>query len=230
VVAIPWLSEDEIGFPALDEALTEPDGLLAAGGDLSTARLIEAYRRGIFPWYGAEEPILWWSPNPRCVFYPDQFHVSRSLRRQLQRGDFSIAYDTAFAQVMHECAAPRGDNNGTWITPEMSSAYYRLHRQGVAHSIEVWRDGQLIGGLYGLAIGRIFYGESMFSRATGGSKIALAHLTTRLSRLGYTLLDCQVRNPHLMSLGALCIDRAEFRRILNRDASPEIKDHWETAV
>jgi len=228
VVTIPWLPDDEIWFPDPERALVQPDGLLAAGGDLTPARLIAAYRQGIFPWYSAGDPILWWSPNPRCVFFPDRFHISRSLRRQLHRNDYRISYDTSFAQVMHACAAPRGDDNGTWITPEMSHAYLALHQLGVAHSIEVWREDALIGGLYGLAIGRIFYGESMFSRATGGSKIALAHLTARLSRQGYFLLDCQVHSPHLESLGAHCIDRSEFRRILNRWTAPTIQGLWDT--
>lgn len=228
MVAIPWLPDDEIWFPAADTALEQPDGLLAAGGDLSAPRLIEAYRRGIFPWYSDGEPILWWSPNPRCVFFPEQFHISRSLQRQLKRGDFQVTYDQAFERVVDACAAPRSEENGTWITLEMRSAYLHLHQLGIAHSIEVWRDCSLIGGLYGLAVGRVFYGESMFSAATGGSKIALAHLTDRLHKQGYALLDCQVHNPHLESLGAVCIKRRDFLAILNQNASKSVQDMWHT--
>ena len=211
-----WLDPaDRTAFPDVSEALTEPDGLLAIGGDLSSERLLAAYRRGIFPWYSAGQPILWWSPNPRAVLYLDALHVSRSLARALKRADYTVTFDTAFNEVVQACATPRKDGLGTWITNEMASAYARLHRQGHAHSIEVWRDQQLMGGLYGVSLGRIFFGESMFSRQTNGSKIAFVWLVQQLRRWRYALLDCQVYSPHLGTLGARLILREKFIQYLD---------------
>lgn len=207
-----WLPPDDpdAPFPDPESALREPDGLLAAGGDLSPRRLLDAYRTGIFPWYSEGEPILWWSPDPRAVLLPDELRVTRSLRRSLRNGGFEIRYDSDFAAVVAACAEPRGEQPGTWITAEMDAAYCELHRLGHAHSVEVWRDGQLVGGLYGLAIGRVFFGESMFSRVSDASKVATAHLCRRLVNWGYRLIDCQVMSPHLERLGASTMPRAAF--------------------
>lgn len=210
---IPWLGRAH-AFPPLDTALTEPNGLLAAGGDLSPARILEAYRRGIFPWFGEGDPILWWSPDPRMVLYPQQIKISRSLGKALRRGDYEIRVDTAFRQVMEACAAPRDGQPGTWILDAMIDAYCVLARMGHAHSVETWRDGRLIGGLYGVSIGRAFFGESMFSRATDASKIALIHLARQLERWQFGPIDCQMRTAHLASLGAREISRACFSRQL----------------
>ena len=207
---IPWLDPHD-GFPPVDHALREPNGLLCAGADLSPQRIIAAYRQGIFPWFSPGEPILWWSPDPRMVLFPDELRIPRSLRRRLQRGDFEIRLDSAFAAVIDACATtPRPGQAGTWITREMRAAYLALHELGYAHSVETWVDGHLVGGLYGLAIGGMFYGESMFARRTDASKIALAHLVRFLRERGYRLIDCQMSTPHLASLGAREIPRAEF--------------------
>ncbi len=200
-------------FPPVTQALRTPNGLLAAGGDLSPTRLLDAYRHGIFPWFSAGEPILWWSPDPRMVLLPGEFKLSHSLRKTLRLGGHKIRTDTSFEQVMRACAAPResaGGNCGTWIQEEMIEAYCALHRLGHAHSVETWKDGQLVGGLYGVALGRIFYGESMFSRRTDASKIALAHLAAQLKRWDFGMIDCQMKTPHLASLGAREIPRKEF--------------------
>ncbi len=252
-------------FPPVEDALQEPNGLLAAGGDLSPTRLINAYRSGIFPWYNAGEPILWWSPSPRTVIFPAHLKVSRSLRRTLRRGAFHVTLDTQFRQVMEACAAPRRDaqvpwaaapgilppatlvhpctsqdaqerpprkpegrfrhpasgdtcpsvdGGGTWISAEIIDAYCRLHEMGVAHSVEVWQEHDLVGGVYGLALGRVFFGESMFSRVTDASKVALVHLVRQLERWGYTVIDGQVSSPHLYTLGAEDISRAAFITLL----------------
>lgn len=206
---IPWLRATD-PFPPVEQALAEPNGLLAAGADLTPARLLDAYRRGIFPWFNAGEPILWWSPDPRMVLFPDEFAPSRSLRKRLRRGDYEIRVDSAFTTVMQACAAPRPGQRGTWITPSMLAAYTRLHRMGYAHSVETWIDGRLVGGLYGVAIGRVFFGESMFYRVADASKIAFAHLVRQLRAWGYGLIDCQMSTPHLASLGAREIPRQEF--------------------
>ena len=197
-------------FPPVDQALAEPDGLLAAGADLTTGRLVEAYRHGIFPWFDDGDPILWWSPDPRIVLAPRAFHVSRSLKKKLMQRRFTVTVDTVFAAVLDECAAPRLDEGGTWLTPAMKSAYLALHEQGLAHSIEVWMDGALAGGVYGVGMGRMFFGESMFSRRTDGSKIALAYLAAQLDRWGFPWIDCQLETDHLVSLGAIAIPRGEF--------------------
>jgi len=222
---IPILARDpESPFPPTEQALDEPQGLLAIGGDLCPARLINAYRQGIFPWYSQGQPILWWSPAPRCVIVPDQVHVSRRLRRRYNQGRYSVTADQAFAAVIEACAAPRRDQPETWITPDMLAAYKRLHVTGVAHSVEVHSDGELVGGIYGLALGRVFFGESMFSRQVDASKVALVALCRQLHRLGFVLLDCQVSNPHLLRMGAREIPRREFECQL---ASAQGPDRWE---
>lgn len=206
---IPWLTRD-MPFPPAAEALREPNGLLAAGADLSVPRLLQAYRQGIFPWFGPQEPILWWSPDPRMVLLPSEFHVSHSLRKILRKGRYELRIDTCFEQVMRACAAPRATDTGTWIGEEMIAAYCELHRQGYAHTVEVWMDGELAGGLYGVSLGRVFFGESMFSRRTDASKIALAHLSAQLARWHFGLIDCQMHTPHLASLGARTIPRSTY--------------------
>jgi len=208
-------------FPPVERALTEPEGLLAAGGDLSCERLEAAYRRGIFPWFSPGQPVLWWSPNPREVLIPGEFHCSRSLARRLRRGDFEWRMDSDFEAVIDGCAAPRARSPGTWITPDMRAAYCALHARGLAHSAEAWRNGRLAGGLYGVRIGGVFYGESMFSREADGSKAALAGLVRHCLDEGIGLLDCQLPNPHLRSLGSRAMPRAEFlARLAAAGASP----------
>lgn len=207
---IPWLGSAD-PFPPLALALAEPNGLLCAGGDLSPQRIVEAYRNGIFPWYSPGEPILWWSPNPRMVLVPSELKISRSLRRTLRAGNYQIRLDSDFPAVIRACARTRRKGQaGTWISGEMQAAYGSLHELGFAHSVETWFGDKLIGGLYGLAIGKMFYGESMFSHATDASKIALAHLCRHLEAQGFGLIDCQMNTPHLASLGAREIARSEF--------------------
>jgi len=207
---IPWLYADT-PFPPVSKALQEPNGLLAGGGDLSPQRLLAAYRRGIFPWYSPGEPILWWSPDPRMVLIPDKIRITRSLEKTLRNTEYSVKLDTAFAQVIAACAAtPRPGQDGTWITAEMQQAYIRLHALGYAHSVETWHDGRLVGGLYGVAIGRVFCGESMFSHATNASKIALAHLCRFLAGREFGIIDCQMETAHLTSLGACPIPRDDY--------------------
>lgn len=206
---IPLLRGND-NFPPVAHALTDPNGLLAAGGDLSPERLLEAYRNGIFPWFNHGDPILWWSPNPRMVLFPHAFKLSTSLNKTLKKACFKVTADHAFEQVVRACAAPRKGESGTWIVEEMVAAYCELHRLGYAHSVEVWIDDELAGGLYGVAIGKMFYGESMFSRRTDGSKIAFAHMARQLERWGFGMIDCQMYTPHLASLGAREIPRAEF--------------------
>ncbi len=207
-----WLSPDDPpeSFPPVTAALTEPDGLLAAGGDLCTKRLLYAYTHGIFPWYDEGQPLLWWSPDPRCIFMPGDYHVSRRLRRRLRRSTAEIRINTAFSEVIHECAAPRRSEQGTWITPAMINAFIELHQAGWGHSIEIWQSGKLAGGLYGLVIGKTFFGESMFSLATDASKMALLYVANQLKTGAIELLDCQVVSSHLTSLGARVVPRSEF--------------------
>jgi len=219
------LQENE-PFPPLDMALAEPNGLIAIGGDLSPERLLQAYRHGVFPWYSAGEPILWWSPDPRMVLMLDELKVSRSLAKRIRRKDYEIRLDYDFAAVMHACASVvREGQNGTWITPPMIEAYCELHRLGYAHCIEVWMDGALAGGLYGVQIGGMFYGESMFHRIRDASKIAFVHLVRFLQEQGCGMMDCQMHTTHLASLGAREIAREEFaarlRPLLNQPRSPE---------
>lgn len=211
---IPWLA-DNSPFPALELALQEPNGLLAAGGDLSPERLLAAYRQGIFPWYSAGQPILWWSPDPRMVLFPDELRISRSLAKRLKKSDYEVRFDTAFRDVMLACAETRRpQQDGTWITADIIAAYCKLHEMGYAHSAEIWIDGQLAGGIYGVAIGKMFYGESMFHHVTDASKIAFVHLLRRLQKQGFGMMDCQMKTTHLASLGAREITRAEFSQRL----------------
>ncbi len=207
-----WLSRNQRvdAFPPANEALAEPNGLLAAGGDLEPERLLAAYRQGIFPWYQEGQPILWWSPDPRAVLWPSGLNVSRSLRRSLRKRGFEFRVDTHFEGVIAACAEPRSYGGGTWITAEMATAYVRLHRLGWAHSFETWVDGQLVGGMYGVGIGRAFFGESMFTRVTDASKVALVHAVEFLSARGTKLIDCQVASAHTQSLGAVDMPRAQF--------------------
>jgi leucyl/phenylalanyl-tRNA--protein transferase len=207
---IPWLEHDN-PFPPVATALREPNGLLAAGADLSPGRLIAAYQRGIFPWFSDGEPILWWSPDPRLVLFPEQLKISRSLAKTLRHGAYRVTLDTAFTEVISACAnTPRACQPGTWIVSAMQTAYQRLHQIGIAHSVETWCDGELAGGLYGIALGRAFFGESMFSRRSNASKIALAHLCQHLQAQGFGIIDCQMETAHLQSLGARPLPRAEF--------------------
>jgi leucyl/phenylalanyl-tRNA--protein transferase len=208
---IPWLDTHQ-PFPPATRALREPNGLLAAGGDLSAARLLDAYRHGIFPWYGDGQPVLWWSPDPRMVLVPREMAVSRSLRKRLRNGGYALRVDTCFRAVMEACAEPRDGQSGTWITGEMLEAYCSLHELGYAHSVETWLEGALVGGLYGVALGRMFYGESMFTRRSDASKFALAHLARQLERWSFGLIDCQMSTTHLASLGAREIPRKDFLR------------------
>jgi leucyl/phenylalanyl-tRNA--protein transferase len=198
----------------VERALRDPNGLLAAGGDLSTARLLEAYRHGIFPWYSEGEPILWWSPDPRMVLVPEELAVSRSFGKTLRNARYEIRFDTCFDDVMSGCAAPRAGQPGTWITAEMRAAYNRLHRMGYAHSVETWMEGELAGGLYGVAVGGVFFGESMFTRRTDASKLALAGLVKKVRAEGFGVIDCQMHTAHLESLGARPVARREFIRRL----------------
>jgi leucyl/phenylalanyl-tRNA--protein transferase len=206
---IPWLTP-ETPFPPLDTALAHPNGLLAAGGDLSPQRLIEAYRCGIFPWFNEGDPILWWSPDPRMVLFPAELKISRSLRKTLKKANYTIRADSAFRQVVQACAAPRKGRPGTWIHDEMIAAYTALHEMGMAHSIETWMEGELVGGLYGVSQGKMFFGESMFSRTTDASKVAFVHLVRHLERRGFKMIDCQMKTAHLASFGAREISRKEF--------------------
>ncbi len=223
---LTWLQRDDLSFPPLETALRQPNGLLAAGGDLSPARLIAAYRHGCFPWYQDGQPILWWSPDPRTVLYPGELHVSRSLRKRIRQGEYRVTIDRAFTQVIQECAAPRDYTDGTWITSPMQSAYIELHAQGIAHSVEVWRDNQLVGGLYGLAMGRLFFGESMFSRASDASKVGFACLTEHLRHWGFELIDCQMPTQHLASFGARPISREQFAETLTRCLDQDSSADW----
>ena len=206
---IPWL-ERHTPFPSVEKALRHPNGLLAAGADLSTERLLAAYRNGIFPWFSEAEPLLWWSPDPRMVLFTAELKVSRSLAKSTRNRGYEVRIDSAFAQVLEGCAGPRREQPGTWLGAGMRAAYLRLHRLGYAHSFETWLDGALVGGLYGMAIGRMFYGESMFSRATDASKVALAALAAELRARGFPIIDCQMNTRHLASLGAREVRRSDF--------------------
>lgn len=210
---IPWLGSGD-PFPEVERALAEPNGLLAAGADLSLPTLLEAYSNGIFPWFGHDQPILWWSPDPRMVLFPDELKVSRSLARTARNTPFEVRADTAFDEVIEGCRQPRRGDSGTWITGDMAEAYGALHRAGFAHSVETWLDGKLVGGLYGVALGRAFFGESMFARVSDASKVALVALTRQLRQWGFGVIDCQMNTAHLASFGAREIPRAEFTRRL----------------
>ena len=208
---LTWLERDD-PFPAPGTALKEPNGLLCAGGDLSAARLLDAYRHGIFPWYSGDEPILWWSPDPRMVLYCDELKISRSLAKNRRNKDYRVTVDSCFGEILSGCSGPRKDGAGTWLGKDMRRAYLALHRAGYAHSFETWRRGELVGGLYGVAIGRMFYGESMFSRATDASKVALLALVGELHGRGFPMIDCQQRTPLLAAMGAREIPRRQFLR------------------
>jgi leucyl/phenylalanyl-tRNA--protein transferase len=210
---IPWL-DAHTPFPPLHAALRRPNGLLAAGGTLAPERLLAAYREGIFPWFSEGDPILWWSPDPRMVLFPDELKVSRSLSKAVRNRPHEIRFDSAFAETLSRCTEPREGQDGTWITDGMRAAYEELHRMGYAHSVEVWLEGELVGGLYGVALGRVFFGESMFSRVRDASKIALVALVRQLQAEDFRLIDCQMHTAHLASLGAREIPRREFSGLL----------------
>lgn len=227
--SIIWLAPEDPPdcFPPVERALAEPDGLLAAGGDLSMQRLLAAYRRGIFPWYSQGQPILWWSPDPRAVLEPGDFKRSRSLDKSIRNRGFEVRFDSAFAEVLNGCGSTALRPQGTWISPEMIAAYSRLHEAGYAHSAETWRDGRLVGGLYGVAFGRMFCGESMFSLERDASKVALSRLCEELQARGYDLVDCQMTTPHLLSLGARTIPRREYvERLATLAPPPDRPERW----
>lgn len=215
---LPYLNADT-PFPKVDDALVEPNGLLAAGADLSSDRLMRAYQKGIFPWYSPGEPILWWSPDPRAVFFVDNFKIRKSVKKTLKNNNLTVTLNKDFKRVISECAAPRSDDNGTWITKEMLLAYASLHQHGHAHSVEVWQDYELVGGIYGVATGKVFCGESMFSRISNGSKIALTCLIYYLKGHGFKLIDCQIENPHLNKLGSSLISRDVYLELLAKGQS-----------
>ena len=223
---VPWI-ESALDFPAVNTALAEPNGLLCVGADLAPQTIIAAYSRGIFPWFSDNQPILWWSPDPRMVLFPAEFKVSKSLAKSVNRKLFEIRFDSAFAEVISACSEPRQQGGGTWIVAEMQVAYAQLHALGVAHSIESWRDGKLVGGLYGLALGRMFFGESMFARETDASKVALVALVDKLKRDGFELIDCQQETGHLASFGARPIARDNFvQRLKELINSNQINSAW----
>lgn len=228
---MPYLlapDDPEAGFPPVSEALKEPDGLLAIGGDLSVRRLLEAYRRGIFPWYGPKDPILWWSPDPRTLLVPTDIRISRSLAKLLRKERFAVTMDRDFPAVIKACSEPRDQDGGTWLVPAMISAYRALHIHGWAHSVEVWEESELVGGLYGVAIGGLFFGESMFTRVDNASKIALVHLCQELARRRFELIDCQVLTKHLMRMGAHQRSRAHFVATLERlRERPQAVGSWD---
>ena len=216
------------GLPPVELALEEPNGLLAQGGDLSVETLLDAYRHGVFPWYSDDQPLLWWSPNPRAVLRPSEIHISRSMQRFLRKLPWEISFDRDFRAVITACAAPRDGHPGTWITREMTDAYYALHAGGHAHSLECRNGNELVGGIYGVAIGQVFFAESMCSRATNASKVALVALCDYLTKWGYQLIDCQIPNPHLLSLGVKMLSRGDFSALLSTacDRLPT-QDAWE---
>ncbi|PUA43579.1 leucyl/phenylalanyl-tRNA--protein transferase [Pseudomonas protegens] len=223
---LTWLQRNNLAFPPLEKAMREPNGLLAAGGDLSADRLVQAYRHGCFPWFSEGQPILWWSPDPRTVLLPDELHVSRSLGKLLRKQRYEVTFDQDFAAVISACAAPRAYADGTWISEAMQQAYQQLHQRGHAHSVEVWDQGELVGGLYGLAMGQLFFGESMFSRADNASKFGFATLVQHLKAWGFVLIDCQMPTEHLHSLGARSITRAEFADYLKRHLDQPSRATW----
>ncbi len=214
MISLSWLNPDSLWFPEPSQALEEPNGLLAAGGDLSPERILAAYHKGIFPWFNPGDPILWWSPSPRTVIFPEQLHISKSLRKTLRKQTYRVSFDTCFETVMRACAEPRHYADGTWISEDIIAGYCSLHSRGFAHSVEVWSENELVGGLYGIALGRVFFGESMFSRADNASKVGFACLVRQLRAWDFQLIDCQVANEHLFSLGATEIPRDEFQQML----------------
>ncbi len=225
---LPWLDSEQPWFPPLNEALEEPDGLLAAGGDLSPEWLLSAYGHGVFPWYEAGQPILWWSPDPRLVLFPDKIRVSRSLKKFLRKHPYRLTMDTNFSAVIESCGRSRARSSGTWITDEMRAAYQLLHQLGHAHSLEVWADSALVGGLYGVSLGKVFFGESMFSLEPNTSKLALVALARHLQHWGFRLIDCQVASQHLISLGAETVERDQFATWVSQYGSLEDDNHqWQ---
>ena len=228
-MAIYRLPDTGIAFP--DPFDAEPDGLLAVGGDLSPHRLVAAYSLGLFPWYHEDTPPLWWTPDPRCVLLPEEFHLPRSLARVLKAEVFELSFDRAFAEVVEGCAAPRGDYDGTWLVPEMVQAYINLHKLGIAHSVEAWQDGELAGGLYGVSLGSAFFGESMFYRKANASKAAFAYLVGSLRDSGFTLIDCQQETSNILRFGARAIPRAEFmERLAKALQGPLRRGSWEKGI
>ena len=224
--SIHWLDQNIDAFPHYQYALEEPSGLLAAGGDLNPQRILNAYSLGIFPWYNPGEPILWWSPNPRSVIYPAEFKPSRSLRKVINRQQLTLTFDNCFSEVIEKCSEPRADEGGTWIDSDMKAAYEKLHEMGFAHSVECWLDKELVGGLYGIALGGAFFGESMFSRCSNASKLAFAGLCRQLNIWGFSVIDCQVHNAHLESLGAVEISRDVFLAKLNTALTQINHEEW----
>ncbi len=222
-----WVKDNVIAsdFPDINKALEEPDGLLAIGGDLSPERLLDAYVRGIFPWNNDIQPVLWWSPDPRWVLMPDNLKISRSLKKTLNKGIYKITFNKNFSGVIEMCAGPRNNSDGTWITHDIIEGFNKLHQLGYAHSVECWHEDTLVGGLYGIAIDRMFFGESMFSKMQDASKVALVHLVRVLKSLDFKLIDCQVYSQHLESLGATPMPREEFATILAEFCKPDIKLH-----
>ncbi len=227
-----WLGDeiDPEWFPPVEQSLRDPPGLLAAGGDLRPSRLLAAYARGVFPWYSAQQPILWWSPNPRMVLFPEEFKVSRSLVKTLRNGPYTTQVDQAFGATIRACAGPRASGSDTWLNPEMIDSYEQLHALGYGHSIETYLEGQLVGGLYGLQLGRVFFGESMFSRARDASKVALARLVDECRQRDIRLIDCQVASEHLASLGAREVPRSDFLGLLAEYARREPSGRWTEAA
>lgn len=224
---LTWLKRDTLTFPPLTKAMREPNGLLAAGGDLSADRLVQAYRHGCFPWFSEGQPILWWSPDPRTVLFPEELHVSRSLAKLMRQQRYQVSFDRDFEAVIQACAAPRRDADGTWITDDMQIAYTELHARGHAHSVEVWDNDELVGGLYGLAMGQLFFGESMFSRADNASKFGFATLVKHLQAWGFVLIDCQMATRHLESLGARSIPRQQFADYLRDHLDQPTTAQWD---
>ena len=223
-----WVTDNILAddFPDVSFALNDPNGLLAIGGDMSATRLVDAYQRGIFPWFNEGQPILWWSPDPRCVLEPGKLKISRSLRKILRKKQFSVTFNQSFEQVIKACAEPRKGINDTWITTEMMNAYNDLYQSGYAHSVECWHDGKLAGGLYGVAIGKIFFGESMFSRKNDASKVALVHLMQQIEVRDFRLIDCQVHSHHLQNLGAEPMPRNMYINILKHYCNSEKTCDW----
>jgi len=226
-----WLGEqaDPTWFPPLEQALREPPGLLAAGGDLSPARLLAAYERGVFPWYSAQQPILWWSPDPRMVLFPEEFNCSRSLRKTLRSGRFTTRTDHAFGATIRACAAPRRSGPDTWLNAEMIASYEQLHARGFGHSVETYRADELVGGLYGLQLGQVFFGESMWSGQPDASKVALARLVDECRARDIKVIDCQVASTHLATLGAREVSRSRFAALLRQFARREPRGSWAAA-
>ena len=223
---LTWLKRDSLTFPPLTKALQEPNGLLAAGGDLSPDRLIEAYRHGCFPFFFKGQPLLWWSPDPRTVLFPEELHVSRSMAKLLRQQRYQVTFDRDFASVIRACAAPRSYVNDTWISTDIQNAYIELHERGYAHSVEVWDNGNLVGGLYGLAIGQLYFGESMFSRADNASKFGFITLAKQLQAWGFVMIDCQMPTEHLHSLGARSISRQQFADYLRDHLDQPTTAQW----